>query len=173
MFFSILLLAPTLLYAATPAAPRDPSEYFFNSTLGDFTEELATAKEEGKKGIMLFFEQDECPFCHYMKLRVLNQPEVQAYFRKNFLIFPIDIEGDVEMTDFHGKVMKQKDFAFKVNRVRATPVMAFYDLTGKQVARYTGKTASIEEFMLLGKYVADGEYKKMRFSKYKRQHMKN
>ena len=167
----MLLMAPTLLLAATPAAPRDPAEHFFNQTFNDYTEELANAKEQGKKGIMLFFEQADCPFCHYMKERVLSQPQVQAYFRKNFLIFPVDIEGDVEMTNFHGKTMKQKDFAFKVNRVRATPVMAFYDLSGKLVAKYTGKTASIDEFMLLGKYVVDGEYNKMRFSKYKHQHM--
>ena len=31
---------------------------FFDATLGDFTDELKTAKEQGKKGIMLFFEED-------------------------------------------------------------------------------------------------------------------
>ena len=31
---------------------------FFDATLGDFRDELQTAKEQGKKGIMLFFEED-------------------------------------------------------------------------------------------------------------------
>ena len=127
------------------------------------------AREEGKKGIMLFFEMDECPFCHYMKTHVLNQPEVQAYFRDNFKLFSVDIEGDIEITDFNGDTMSQKDFAFKVNRVRATPVIAFYDLDGKQIFRYTGRTSGIEEFMLMGKFIAEGHYKDQRFTQYKRE----
>jgi len=158
--------------SATAEVPRDPTKFFFNTTFGDFSEELQTAKDEGKKGILLFFEMDECPYCHYMKQKVLNQPRVQKYFRDNFLIFPVDIEGDIEITTFKGEVMKEKDFAFKLNRVRATPVFAFYDLSGKRIARHTGKTSSIDEFMLLGQYVADGEYKNTRFSKYKRQKSK-
>jgi thioredoxin-related protein len=154
------------------AVGRDPYTYFFNETWNNFAEELQKARAEGKKGILLFFEMDECPFCHRMKTTVLNQPEVQKYFRDNFLNFSVDIEGDVEMTDFKGQTMLQKDFAFKVNRVRATPVFAFYDLQGNQVVRYTGATSSIKEFMWLGEYAAQGIYKQMRFTKYKREKAK-
>ena len=42
-----------------------------------------------------------------------------------------DIEGDLEMTDFQGRTMTQKDFSFKEYNVRATPVLAFFDLDGK------------------------------------------
>ncbi|MDH5393981.1 MAG: thioredoxin family protein [Gammaproteobacteria bacterium] len=141
----------------------------FDQTLGDFTEELVEAKDQGKKGILLFFEMDECPFCHRMKTTVLNQPEVMAYFRKHFLIFSIDIESDVEMTDFSGKTMLMKDFALIHNRVRATPVFVFLDLQGNRVTRYTGPASGVEEFMWLGEYVVKEQYKKLRFTKYKRQ----
>lgn len=164
--FIVLLLTVSGLQAGTP---RDPYEFFFQQSIGDYAEELAIAKEEGKKGVMLFFELDECPFCHYMKNTVLNQPEVQDYYRKNFAIFAIDIEGDVEMVDFDGKQMKMKDFAFKLNRVRATPVIAFYDFEGKRVVRFIGKTSGVKEFLQLGKFVAEGKYKDMRFTKYKRE----
>jgi thioredoxin-related protein len=163
-------LLPALQAAA--ATGRDPYSYFFNETWNDFPEELAKAREEGKQGILLFFELDECPFCHRMKTTVLNQPEVQAYFRKHFLSFPVDIEGDVDMVDFKGQHMTQKDFAFKVNRVRATPVFAFYDLDGKQVVRYTGATSGVQEFLWLGEFVSKGLYKKMRFTKFKREKLK-
>jgi len=151
------------------AEPRDPYKYFFNETWGDFKEELANAKQQGKKGIMIFFEMDECPFCHYMKTNVLNQPEVQEYYRKHFLLFPVDIEGDIEMTNLKGKPMKQKDFSFKENRVRATPVIAFFDLNANRVHRHIGKTNGVEEFMWMGEYVVEGAYKQMPFVKYKRQ----
>ena len=153
---------------ALAAAGKDPYKYFFNETWGDFAEELATAREQGKKGILIFFEMDECPFCHYMKMNVLNQPEVQAFYRKNFLIFTVDIEGDIEITNMQGKTMKQKDFAFRENRVRATPVFAFFDLEGNRIFRHTGKTSGVEEFSWMGQYVADGIYKETSFTRYKR-----
>jgi len=105
---------------------------------------------------MLFFEMDECPFCHWMKINILNQPAVQAYFKKHFNIFSIDIEGDIEITDFNGNPTTEKKFAFEQFRVRATPVIAFFDLDGKLLTKFTGRTANIKEVNLLGEYVVSG-----------------
>lgn len=159
-----LLAWPAL---ATEAA-RDPGEFFFDTTFGDFSEELQNAREQGKTGVLLMFEMDECPFCHRMKTTVLNRPEVQAFYKEHFLIFPVDIEGDVDVTDFAGQAATQKDFALKQYRVRATPVFAFFDLDGQLVARYTGATRDAQEFMQLGEYVLAGAYKDMPFTQYKR-----
>ncbi len=169
LLLSLMLLVGSLLPAAAGAAGSDPYTHFFNETFNDFSEELKTARQEGKQGVMIFFEMDECPFCHFMKENVLSQPQVQSYFREHFLLFPVDIEGDIEVTDFAGKTMPQKDFAFKENRVRATPVIAFYDLDGKEIHRHTGRTADAAEFLLVGKYVAEGIYREMSFTKFKRE----
>ena len=166
----ILLLISFMLVSQVNASPRDPYKFFFNETWGDFKEELANAKEQGKKGILIFFEMDECPFCHYMKKNVLNQPEVQDYYRKHFLNFSVDIEGDVEMVNLKGKATRQKDFAFKEFRVRATPVIMIIGLDGKPLHRHTGKTAGVDEFMLMGKYIVDGHHKKTSFTRFKRKH---
>lgn len=163
----LLSCAFSVSIAAAPAL-RDPGTHFFNQSLGDFQEELAIAREEGKQGVLLFFEMDECPFCQRMKRDVLNRPIVQEYYRKHFRIIPVDIEGDIEVTDFQGNDIREKDFAFKINRVRATPVFLFYDLDGKQVARYTGATSGPEEFLWLGDYVVRGIYREMPFAKFKR-----
>jgi thioredoxin-related protein len=167
--YFILTLAFLVGLSQGASATRDPGEYFFDQTLGDFTEELQLARDEGKAGILIMFEMDECPFCHRMKTTVLNREEVQAYFKEHFLIFPVDIEGDIEITDFQGGQVKQKEFAFQQFRVRATPVFAFFDLDGKLVARYTGATRDAEEFMLLGQYVVDGAYRSTTFTRYKRE----
>ena len=144
-YISIFLVLASLTVSAS--TPRDPYQYFFQQSLGDFTEELAIAREEGKKGIFVFFEMDECPFCHRMKNTVLNRPEVQT---------------------------TQKQFASR-SRVRATPVLAFYDLEGNQVMKYTGATSGSEEFMWLAEYVAEKIYllkdengRKISFTRYKR-----
>jgi thioredoxin-related protein len=165
MLCIIFLSISTAVFAGKP---RDPYKYFFNESWGDMPEELQKAKEEKKSWIVVFFDMDECPFCHYMKTNVLNQPEVQDYYRKHFINISVDIEGDVEMVNFKGKSVKQKDFAFNENRVRATPVIAFFDLNGKRVHRHIGKTNGVKEFLMMGKYVVDGEYKDMPFIRYKR-----
>jgi thioredoxin-related protein len=38
--------------------------------------------------------------------------------------------------------------------------------------RYTGRTGSVDEFLLLGQFVANEEYKKTKFSRYKRDNKK-
>lgn len=168
MLRTLTLLACVLSVWPVCAAPRDPADYFFEETFGNFQEELESARQDGKQAILIFFEMDECPFCHRMKTSVLNQPEVQDYFREHFRIFSLDIEGDVEITDFEGRHTTQKDFAFQQYQVRATPVLAFFDLDGKLIARHTGPTSGVEEFLWLGEYVADGHYSKESFTRFKR-----
>lgn len=170
--FAILLwLLPIMAQAAVP---RDPYQYFFQQSLGDLTEELDIAREQGKQGIFIFFEMDECPFCHRMKETVLNQPDVQAFFAERFHSLSIDIEGDIEIVDFTGNEMTQKAFA-RQNRVRATPLLMFFDLEGKPLLKYVGAPSGKQEFIWMGEFVADKVYlqkddtgRNIRFARYKR-----
>jgi thioredoxin-related protein len=163
-----LVVALLTLSSWVHAGTRDIHQYFFDQKLGDFKAELATAKQEGKKGILLMFELDDCPFCHRMKTTILNQSEVQDYYRQHFLIFSVDAKGDTALVDFKGRDTTEKRFAVE-NRVRATPVFAFFDLEGNQATRFTGAAKDVAEFMQLGRYVAEGAYKNMPFAKYKQQ----
>jgi thioredoxin-related protein len=165
ILFAFLVLTCSL---ASAAPTRDPGKYFFDETFGNFQEELALARKAGRQGVLIFFEQEDCPFCHRMKTTVLNQPEVQDYYKKHFHIFSVDIEGDLEVTNFQGQPVTQKDFAFKQYQVRATPVFAFFNLDGKLIARYTGPTRNAREFLWLGEYVADGHYQSETFAQFKR-----
>jgi thioredoxin-related protein len=167
-----LALALTLALAL-PALPalaevRDPQSYFFMSKMGDFKEELATARQEGKQGVLIMFEMEDCPWCARMKGTVLNQSEVQDWYRKHFLIYALDVKGGTDMTDFQGNATTEKAFAL-ANRARATPTFLFFDLDGKLITRFTGATQTPEEFMLLGRYVVEGVYKTLPFNVYKRQ----
>ena len=167
------LLAATTISLQAVSEARDPQAHFFNESFGNFAEELENAREEDKKGVLIMFQQADCPFCRRMRTSVLNQPRVQDYFREHFLIFEVDIEGDLEVTDFSGRQTIEKDFAFRQHRVRATPVFAFFDLEGDRVARYTGATTDVEEFLLLGRYVVDEIYRSMSFNRYKREQQQN
>lgn len=167
----IITLLIALIVPVEAVQLRDPESHFFDETFGDLQEEIATAKEQEKKAILIMFEMEECPFCKRMKAKVLNRDDVQDYFTEHFLILTMDVEGDLEITDFQGETTTQKEFALKQYRVRATPVFQFVDLDGKPIkkARYTGATSDADEFMLLGKYVVDEHYKETSFVRYKRQ----
>lgn len=158
--FALLLMAPAW------AETRDPASHFFQPKFGDFQAELDAAKQQGKKGVFLFFEMDDCPFCDRMKHTVLNQAEVQEAYRAQFLLYTVDVNGDTQMTDFQGKTTTEKAFSL-AQRVRATPTLLFFDLDGKLVARHTGPTKDKAEFLLLGRYVAEGAYAKQPFAQYK------
>jgi len=172
VYIGILLLA--LGTGASAAEWRDPNTHFFSQSFGDLSEELQNASAGGKKAVLIMFEMDECPFCHRMRQTVLSRPDVQAYFKEHFLMLHIDIEGDVEITDFQGQATTMKTFA-ALHRVRATPVFQFFDLEGKPVqrGRYTGATRDAEEFILLGRYIAEGINEREAFTRYKREQKNN
>ena len=155
------------LFATTSQGEsRDVQQHFFNQHLGDLKAELDTAKQEGKQGILLMFELEDCPFCHRMKATILNQSEVQDYYRQHFLVFSMDVDGASALVDFSGKQTTEKKFALE-NRARATPVFIFFDLSGKPLTRFTGAAKDTGEFMALGRYVVEGAYKTMPFARYK------
>ena len=149
------------------AETRDAESNFFDMKLGDFKYELATAKKEGKTGIMIMFEQEGCPFCYRMKHSILNQSEVQDYYHQHFLIFLLDIRGSIPMEDFSGKETTEKAFSIE-HRVYGTPVFDFFDLDGNLITRFPGTAKDVNEFMLLGKCVVEGACNTMSFNAYKR-----
>ena len=169
----MLFLAAAWLAGQPPAqaadATRDPLEHFFHQSFNSLPDEVATAKAEGQQGILIMFEAEDCPWCAKMKANVLNRVAVQDYYRRHFRILMMDVNGDAPMTDFNGTEMPQKDFAFKHNRVRATPVFLFFGLDGKQQTKYTGGTRDAEEFLWLGEFVTSGAWKTTNFTAYKRE----
>ena len=94
-------------------APRDPSEYFFQDSFGDLAEEAEAAKASGLVGVMIMFETTDCPWCRRMKETVLNNTEVQRYYRRYFRVLVLNAEGDAPMSDFQGKNMTEKIFALE------------------------------------------------------------
>ncbi|HUN00480.1 MAG: thioredoxin fold domain-containing protein [Halothiobacillaceae bacterium] len=147
---------------------------FWDDSFFDMPNDVKQAKAEHKTGVFLFFQMADCPFCHRMETTVFTDPAVIEYMKKHFITASIDIEGDVMMTDFEGKQITQKEFAFKQFRVRATPVMAFIDTQGKVATLFTGPTRSPAEFLSLAEFVTSGAYKEpgMNFFKYRQQHAK-
>jgi len=154
---AIPLLLTTLNVLATEQDIYDPHEFFFTQSFGDMPEELQTAREQGKQGILLFFEAEACPYCEAMHKRVFNQKRVQDWYRERFIIIAVDIHGDVEIKDFDGITLPSKVFA-EHRRVFMTPVLSFIDLNGTEIYRHLGMVKSPQEFLVMGEYITDGHY---------------
>jgi thioredoxin-related protein len=170
-----ILLAPLLLLmlgsdilAQEDSETRDPREFFFTQSFGNFPEELAEAKNAGKIGLMLFFEQDGCAYCRAMLNKVLNQRQVQNWYRERFVAIAIDVRGDVELTDFDGVTLPSKAFALQ-RRAVMTPVITFIDLEGSEIFRKWGMISTPEEFLLVGMYIEEKRYFDITFDEYARQ----
>jgi thioredoxin-related protein len=163
--FARIALAIALLSGAafsTAETTRDPYAHFFTATFGDLPEEMALAKQDGKQGMLLFFEADACTFCEHMRRKVLNQEEVQDWFTERFVNIAIDIHGDVEVTDFDGITLPMKVFA-EHRRVYMTPVTSFVDHSGAEIYRHLGMIKTPEEFLLLGRYIEGKHYFDLEF----------
>jgi len=165
VFFAALLF-PAFAAAQVTGPARDPMQHFFAPTLGDLKVELDDAKRAGKRAAFVMCMRDDCPYCERMKKNILSQPGVQDAYRKQFALLAVDTKGAVPITDFAGKPTTEKAFAL-AQGVRYTPVIVFYGLDGKPLTRVDGEIRSVEEFMLLGEFVASGAYTKMKFAEFK------
>jgi len=117
--------------------------------------------------LLLMFETEGCPYCLRMRETILSQPGVQAYFRQHFLIFSVDMLGDVEIRDPAGHSKREKTYARELH-INGTPTFVFIGTDGSVLARYAGAARDANEFMLLGHYVADGFYKTLSFAEYRK-----
>jgi thioredoxin-related protein len=164
---ALLCLFALLPLTVRAGESRDAAS-FFGLGMGDLKVELADARKEGKKALMLMFEQEGCPGCLHMKRHVLNRSDVQDYYRSHFATLAVDIWSSVPVKDFANREQTEKAFA-QASKVKGTPTFVFYDLSGNEIARYFGPTATPEEFLLLGEFVSSGAYKTRNFAQYKRE----
>ena len=164
-----LLLALPLISAGAEPETWDARAYFFTQTFGDLPEEMQIAREEGKLGMLLFFEAESCPYCQHMIRKVFSQKKVQDWYSKRFVSIAVDIHGDVELTDFDGITLPSKVFSAQ-RRVFMTPVVAFIDLDGNEIYRHLGMIKTPEEFLLLGEYIEGKHYYRMEYSTFAAEH---
>jgi len=166
-----LLATLALALALLPAQAADGWERFFELSFGDLRAEAADAKKEGKRGLVVMYHFDDCPYCARMKSEVLSLPDVQAHYRKKFRAIAIDTRGSQQITGFDGRTLPENEYARAIG-LRGTPSFAFYGVDGKLLSMHAGAIYDPAEFMLLGDYVASGAYRNASFSSYKQSRQK-
>jgi thioredoxin-related protein len=162
----VSLVALALLAGAAPAT-RDAMEHFFHPFLGDLREELADAKAGGRKGMLIMYHFEECPACTKMKQTVLNQPVVQDWYRSTFRVVAIDTRGAQPITGLDGRTLPESEYA-RALQIRGTPTFDFYAPDGARAYRHVGGLYSVDEFLLLGQFVASGAHRTQTFAEFRK-----
>lgn len=111
----------TLLAAALFAMPVAAVELgddglhktdWMRDTFKDLREDLADANAEGKR-LMVIIEQRGCIYCTKMHEEVFPRPEIADFIRDNFFVVQLNLHGDLEVVDFDGESLSEKQAARK------------------------------------------------------------
>lgn len=100
---------------------------WMRDTFRDMAEDLEEATAEGKRFVVIF-EQRGCIYCTKMHEEVFPNPEVEAMINDNYFVVQMNLFGDIEVTDFDGETLSERDMASKWGIV-FTPTMMFFDDT--------------------------------------------
>ena len=116
-FLKILLLAmfPLFVNQASALEVGDDGLHktpWMQDTFKDLREDLEEANAEGKR-LVLFFEQIGCIYCTKMHKEVFSKEKVSNYINDNFFVVQLNLHGDIEVTDFDGEILPEKDIARK------------------------------------------------------------
>ena len=81
---------------------------WMQDTFKDLSEDLAEANDEGKR-LLVLIEQRGCIYCQKMHEEVFVEPEIDALLSDAFFVVQINMFGDVEVVDFDGTALPEKE----------------------------------------------------------------
>ena len=114
-FIFTLLTAVFLGNMAAAATVGDDGLHiqpWIRDTFKDLQEDLDEANAEGKR-LAIFFEQRGCIYCTKMHESVYPDPELSYYIEENFFVIQLNLHGDLEVVDFDGDTLTEKQIARK------------------------------------------------------------
>ena len=114
-FLFTLLTAVFLGNMAAAATVGDDGLHiqpWIRDTFKDLQEDLDEANAEGKR-LAIFFEQRGCIYCTKMHESVYPDPELSNYIDENFFVIQLNLHGDLEVVDFDGDTLTEKQIARK------------------------------------------------------------
>ena len=176
----LLLLFSHTAYSSTPTSPDnndsdlsfDDSQLdeelvypdWFKLSYGNLDDDLASAKNNGKKGIITYFGQKRCAYCEQFFETSLSDIDIKNYLQKHYDLIAFDIWGIDDVIDTDGNKYTERELSIHY-KANFTPSLVFYDEEGTPVFRLRGFYPPYK-FRAALQYVAEGFYKKETFSEY-------
>lgn len=98
--------------------------HWMRDTFKDLGEDLAEATAEGKR-FMVIVEQRGCIYCTKMHEEVFPDPRIDSFITENYFVVQLNMFGDVEVTDFDGESLPEKEMIRKWG-LMFTPTLMFF-----------------------------------------------
>ena len=130
----------------------------------DLRADLEAAVAAGKRGLMVYFGQEDCGDCERFEQVNLADPDILAYLRRHFDLISVDIRGRAEVRTLEGERLDAQTWARR-EQTDFTPSLLFYDADGRLALRLRGYHP-IYQFRAALEYVADGHYRHESFDAY-------
>lgn len=107
---SVLAISPALAFEMGDDGLHKTA--WQRDTFKDLRDDLAEANAEGKR-LLVMIEQRGCIYCTKMHEEVYPDPEITKMIEGNFFVIQINMFGDVDVTDFDGESLPEKDMVQK------------------------------------------------------------
>lgn len=120
-------------YAATLGDDGLHKAPWMRDTFKDLREDLEEANGEGKR-LMVIIEQRGCIYCKKMHEEVFPIEEIANYIDENFFVVQINMFGDVEVTDFDGEALPEKDMVKKWGALFTPSILFFPTEVGPDIS---------------------------------------
>ncbi len=137
---------------------------WFKMSFLELQEDLADARENKKKGLIIYFGQKRCPYCKAQLENNWGQKDILNYTLKNFDVIAINVRGQKPIVDFDGKSWTEKTYSVSQN-TNFTPSLVFYNTQGHEALRLRGYRPPYQ-FRAALEYVADAHYLEEPFGHY-------
>jgi thioredoxin-related protein len=115
---------------------------WMRETFKDLSEDLADANAEGKR-LMVIIEQRGCIYCKKMYEEVFPIAKIANYIEENFFVVQINMFGDVEVTDFDGTILPEKEMVRRWGALFTPSILFFPEEVGGDVSANQAAVASM------------------------------
>jgi thioredoxin-related protein len=109
---------------------------WFKQSFLDLKEDISDAIESNK-GLILYFYQDDCPYCKKLLNDNFSRSSLVTKLRNQYDFIAINMWGDSDVVDFDGSELTEKSLAVKL-KVMFTPSLVFFNSSGEIEFRLNG-----------------------------------
>lgn len=173
----LITLLSLLFLLAGPVAAAEEGEVhgagdfqlpgWFKVSFLDLPADLAEARA-ADRGLILFWEQEGCPYCEALIETNFHQRPIVDYTREHFDVVALNLRGDRPVTALDGEQLTEKALAERME-VQFTPTLLFLAGDGEVLLRLNGYYPP-EEFRVALEYVGEGAHQEVAFSDYMAEH---
>ncbi|MDH5797026.1 MAG: thioredoxin family protein [Paracoccaceae bacterium] len=123
LFSTLISVAPAFAETTMGDDGLHKAEWM-HDTFKDLREDLEEATSQGKR-FAIIIEQRGCAYCKKMHETVFPEPEINFLLNEDYFFVQINMFGDVEIIDFDGEELSERD-AIQKWGVMFTPTILFF-----------------------------------------------